>query len=197
MFICTADEDSGLYCWRERFRPDKFKRVPDDKYLFSELPHYPRATIRVTAIALLLTRRDEMHNFSGNVFSVVISVHGQPFILRLFQTRVQLAVRRGVGKSFMSVSKLAIRSLDIPSILSGFAATRDQKCHVSWVAEKQSLRVGQRRVLRISEQVNSKGTLFPDKRSGISRGNLELMLNRFRSYTVWAEEILRDRCRAT
>jgi hypothetical protein len=31
---------------RALFRPDKFKRVPDDKYLFSELPHYPRATIR-------------------------------------------------------------------------------------------------------------------------------------------------------
>jgi hypothetical protein len=32
---------------RALYRPDKFKRVPDGKYLFSELPHYPRATVQM------------------------------------------------------------------------------------------------------------------------------------------------------
>jgi len=48
IFFTSHGNDHYRQTSKAMFGPKRIERVPDDKYMFSELPHYPRHTIQVT-----------------------------------------------------------------------------------------------------------------------------------------------------
>mmetsp|Transcript_25108 Transcript_25108/g.78157 ORF Transcript_25108/g.78157 Transcript_25108/m.78157 type:complete len:705 (+) Transcript_25108:91-2205(+) len=48
-YVTSHPNDHYRQTHKATFGPDRIARVPDDKYMFSELPHYPRHTIQVTS----------------------------------------------------------------------------------------------------------------------------------------------------
>lgn len=48
-YVTAHPSDHHRLTGRALYRPDKFKRVPDGQYLFSELAHYPRASIQMSS----------------------------------------------------------------------------------------------------------------------------------------------------
>mmetsp|Transcript_53234 Transcript_53234/g.158697 ORF Transcript_53234/g.158697 Transcript_53234/m.158697 type:complete len:703 (-) Transcript_53234:118-2226(-) len=49
MYVTSHPNDHYRQTHKATFGPDRIARVPDDQYMFSELPHYPRHTITVTS----------------------------------------------------------------------------------------------------------------------------------------------------
>uniref|UniRef100_A0A7S1QN72 Cilia- and flagella-associated protein 91 n=2 Tax=Alexandrium TaxID=2924 RepID=A0A7S1QN72_ALECA len=48
-YITSHPNDHYRQTHKATFGPDRIARMPDDQYMFSELPHYPRHTIQVTS----------------------------------------------------------------------------------------------------------------------------------------------------
>mmetsp|Transcript_42229 Transcript_42229/g.99140 ORF Transcript_42229/g.99140 Transcript_42229/m.99140 type:complete len:706 (-) Transcript_42229:100-2217(-) len=48
-YITSCVKDHARLTTKATFGPTRIERVPDDKYMFSELPHYPRQTLQVKA----------------------------------------------------------------------------------------------------------------------------------------------------
>eukprot|EP00931_Biecheleriopsis_adriatica_P118626 TRINITY_DN93989_c0_g1_i1.p1 TRINITY_DN93989_c0_g1~~TRINITY_DN93989_c0_g1_i1.p1 ORF type:complete len:707 (-),score=201.34 TRINITY_DN93989_c0_g1_i1:155-2275(-) len=48
-YITSHQNDHYRQTSKAMFNAQRIERVPDDKYMFSELPHYPRCTIQVTS----------------------------------------------------------------------------------------------------------------------------------------------------
>mmetsp|Transcript_6427 Transcript_6427/g.15588 ORF Transcript_6427/g.15588 Transcript_6427/m.15588 type:complete len:704 (+) Transcript_6427:137-2248(+) len=46
-YITSCVKDHARLTTKATFGPTRIERVPDDKYMFSELPHYPRQTLQV------------------------------------------------------------------------------------------------------------------------------------------------------
>jgi len=48
LYTTSHQNDHYRQTSKATFNPSRIQRVPDDQYMFSELPHYPRCTIQVT-----------------------------------------------------------------------------------------------------------------------------------------------------
>jgi len=58
----SHSNDHARQTSRAMFGPNRIQRVPDDKYMFSELPHYPRHTIQVSSKQDLPQHVDVMYH---------------------------------------------------------------------------------------------------------------------------------------
>lgn len=47
-YVTSDAKDHSRATTKAMFAPGRIERVPDDRYMFSELPHYPRSTIQVS-----------------------------------------------------------------------------------------------------------------------------------------------------